>query len=53
MAAALDVTQQAFVTGEIDRRLAIFNNAATASLQGAVEDARAAVAAQFSIEKRE
>ena len=53
MAAALNVAQQDFVTGEIDRRLAIFNRATTASLQGAVEHARASVARQFEIEKRE
>jgi hypothetical protein len=53
MAAALDVAQQEFVTGEIDRRLAIFNQATTARLQGAVEGARAYVASQFEIEKRE
>ena len=53
MAAALDGAQQEFVTGEINRRLAIFNTATTASLQGAVEEARASVARQFEIEKRE
>ena len=49
----MNVAQQKFVTGEIDRRLAFFNQATTASLQGAVEDARASVARQFKIEKRE
>ena len=44
MAAILSVAQQEFVCGEIDRRLAIFDQATTASLQGAVDDARAAVA---------
>ena len=52
MAAALSVAQQEFVTGEIDRRLAIFDQATTASLQGAVEAARVSVADQFAIEKR-
>ena len=49
----MNAAQQEFVTGEIDYRLPIFNNATTASLQGAVEDAHASVARQFEIEKRE
>ena len=53
MAAALDAAQQEFVTAEINRRLEIFNQATTASLQAAVEASRASAGDQFAIEKRE
>ena len=43
--------QQQDVSGEITRRLAVFNDATTASFQGVVEESRAAVATQFVIDK--
>ena len=53
MAAALIPAQQEYVSGEITRQLAVFNDATTTSLQGVVEESRAAVATQFVIEKRD
>ena len=43
--------QHEYVSGEITRRLAVFNDATTASFRGVVEESRAVVATQLVIEK--
>ena len=53
MAVALIPAQQEYVSGDVTRRLAVFNDATTASLQGVVEESRVGVANQFVMEKRD
>ena len=53
MAAAVIPAQEEYVSGDVTRRLAVFNDATTASLQGVVEESRVGVANQLVMEKRD
>ena len=50
-AAPLTQAQGELIGSEITRRLAVFQDAMTASLQAAVEEAKGSVASQMAIEK--